>query len=443
MMTTYLRIGLVISLTTLACDDPGEKVEDKAEAKSKAKPEAKSGAPMGEPVATTKADPPPKPEPKPKPKPEPKAPEADPFEAHVTKLLAEAGTKPGPDPGKEAWVHYKAKRHAKAIPLFGAAALAKPTQYKPAFNMACAAALAGDEESSRLALAEALTRDRATVSAKASKDSDLASIRSKPWFSELLEKPAAPAPLEMPEAPDEPEEAVDPDDPVAKLEASWYGKNCADLDRNTNNQRCWDEFLVGDYDMKPLAFDTAIPLPELPDPGPMPKSRMRRVKAKLEIKAIGKTVGVRGAFGLDPDKCEAPQRLPEVFDDDCPFYRPFYWWPTDDRVVLVIPHTVRRSPVTARTVTIAIEVDGTWKGATIDSLIDRGPGTHLVGGSWELSSGPILRGDGRELWTFAEGDDGDTGGQYPYLCRIRWDAGALVSGCRLDWEHQFSAVYPG
>ena len=431
-------IGLV--LVGSACDRGGESSKGEAEAKSKPAEgktadveatEAKSEAKPLEPAAKADSDKP-EPEPEPEPAPEP-APEKDEFEAHVAKLLADTGAKPGADPGKEAWAHYKAKRHAKAVPLFGAAALAKPDAYKPAFNMACAAALAGDGDSSRIALAEALERDRATVTTKANKDSDLASVRGEAWFSELLaERPT----------PDEPE-PDDPDDPIAKLESSWYGKNCSDLDPHTKSQRCWDEFLVGEYAFEALSFETTLPLPELPEPGSMPKSRIRRVKAKLDFKAIAGAIGARGVFGLDPDKCEAPERLPEVYDDDCPFYRPFYWWPADDQVLLVIPHTVRRSPVTARTVTIAKQVDGQWKSTTIDSLLDDGFNTHLVGGSWELLSGPILRGDGRELWTFAEGFDGDSGNQAPYLCRIRWETSKLHWACRVDWEHQFSAVYPG
>lgn len=431
-MKTYLWMALVLALA--GCDsEPKSEEAPPAEAKTEAKAEvveAKAAEPkVVEPEAKAEPEPAPEPEPEPEPTPEPDA-----FEAHVTKLLADTGTKPGPDPGKEAWAHYKAKRHAEAVPLFGAAAVAKPSEYKPAFNMACAAALAGDEENSRIALTEALSRDRTTVAAKANKDGDLASIRTEPWFSELLAEP---------KDSDEPEEPIDPDDPIAKLESSWYGKNCSDLDPNTKNQRCWDEFLVGDYEMKPLVFDVAIPLPELPDPGSMPESRMRRLKAKLDFKAIATAIGARGVFGLNADSCEAPERLPEVYDDECPFYRPFYWWPTDDEVVVVIPHTTRRSPVTARTVTIAKQIGGTWKATTIDSLIENGPSSHLVGGSWELRSGPILRGDGRELWTFAEGDDGDTSSQSPYLCRIRSQSGTLQWGCRLDWEHQFSAVYPG
>ncbi len=442
-VTTVLArsIGWAVIGLGLACD---RSVEEKLPAPS-APPvqpvdEELPTPPVVEPPAPPAAPPTPVSPPTPTP---PAAPAAAPvsFATQVATLLDERGITVGAEPMAAAWKHYKAKRYDQAVALFGAAALKPDAGYKPAFNMACAAALGGDEHWAELALTEALDRDRPRVTAKIETDADLESIRDALWLTALLgthpdggDPPEDPSELDL--------DAEELADPRTKFEMSWYGVNCQDLDARNSLKRCWDEYLVGEYSFTKLDFIHELPLPELPDPGSMPKSRWRRVKAKLDYKAIASAIGARGVFGLDPDRCKSPRRLPpNIYGDECPFYRPGYWWAADDQVFLVIPHTERRSPVTAKTVTIARKIDGQWKGATIDSIKDG----HRSAGAWNLFSGVLLRGDGGELWTWAEGgiDGGDDDEQDidPYLCRIRWHEGSLQRACRTDWEHRLMGVY--
>lgn len=376
------------------------------------------------------------------------------FSKLVAHRLAVASEVPGSEPGKRAWAHYKAKRYPEAIPLFGAAAIARPKDYKPAFNMACAAALGGELDVGRIALTEALSRDRAKVVKKARRDADLEALRKAEWFAALLaDTPAEPAPVVAAPKPvvtaPKRRDSTLPGQPKAgpvvpeseeTLVQTWYAKNCDDLDMTTTEPRCWDEFLLGDYGFEALSFTTPIPVPELPDPGAMPKSRWRRVKAKFNFKAIGAAIGAKGVYGLDPDKCAIiTDPLPEIYDIDCPWTRPGFWWAADDQVFLIIPHTWRRRPVTARSITIARRVGDQWLATTIDPVIDERFHSHLIGGgSYELNSGPLLRGDGREFWVFARGVGGDE--ELPNLCRVRWSGAELESGCREDWTHEFTGA---
>ncbi len=261
---------------------------------------------------------------------------------------------------------------------------------------------------------------------------------AEPTKTEVVDNAAGSADAE----PEPPPAGTRPDDDggeyvEATLAPGWYEKHCADLTWAPKDRRCWDHYLIGTFDFgDPLVFDKELTL-ELPDPGPMPKKRWRRVKAKINVRQIAKAMGVRGGFGLSPDRCEGPAGL-IIFEDECPFYRPGFWWPTDDQVFLVIPHSVRISPVTARTITVARKEGETWKATTIETTL---PG-HAAGGSWILGSGPLLRGDGLEFWTWAEGWlDGTDEREETYICRIGWHGGALRQACAKDWTTQFTRFH--
>lgn len=90
------------------------------------------------------------------------------------------------DASKTAWSHYKAEEFDEAVAFFAQAALTERGAWKHPFNLACAAARAGQPELSRLGLREAVARDAAAAVAKARKDKDLASVRSESWFEPTL-----------------------------------------------------------------------------------------------------------------------------------------------------------------------------------------------------------------------------------------------------------------
>lgn len=157
-----------------SADDPGV-----------VEPEDTDPAPASEPEAE------PEPEPEPAPKPT--------FADGMAPLVA--GAEPSADSGKTAWKHLEAKEYGLAQKHFALATLHDKESYKPPFNLACAAALAGDEPIARIALTEAVARDKQVAVEKARTDKDLASMRDKPWFEEVLA--GEPGGLEEPGGPDD------------------------------------------------------------------------------------------------------------------------------------------------------------------------------------------------------------------------------------------------
>lgn len=85
-----------------------------------------------------------------------------------------------------AWKHYKAEEFEEAQRHFVLASLFEPTHWKHPFNLACASAMAADEDMTRIALAEAVARDPVRAAAKARKDSDLQEVRELEWFEPTL-----------------------------------------------------------------------------------------------------------------------------------------------------------------------------------------------------------------------------------------------------------------
>jgi hypothetical protein len=134
--------------------------------------EATSGEPSreGDPASTVEPE-------------QPSEPALDRFEVAVAELVADAT--PSAEAEASAWAHYKAKEYAQAQRQFALASLHDRTHWKHPFNLACASALAQDEERVRAALLEAVTRD-SEAAAKARKDKDLATYRKAPWFEALL-----------------------------------------------------------------------------------------------------------------------------------------------------------------------------------------------------------------------------------------------------------------
>lgn len=177
-------VGLAL-VVALACDKPSSDSEAKREPTSEASP------PAVEPKA-------PEPEQQPTPSAEP-----DPTPPSAPTLASVAATvERVEDPSATAWAHYKAKDYAAALPYFAQASVAEPSAWKHPYNLACAAALAGDTPLVELGLREAVARDRQASASKARRDADLASVRGEPWFEPILRgepiEAPPPAPLAGP-----------------------------------------------------------------------------------------------------------------------------------------------------------------------------------------------------------------------------------------------------
>lgn len=123
------------------------------------------------------------------------------------------------DPSASGWAHLKAKDYAAALPYFAQASLAEPTAWKHPYNLACAAALAGDHEAAQLGLAAAVARDREATASKARRDADLASVRDEPWFEPLLRGEPTPSPT--PSAKAKPLSKAQLDPILTQLEAKY------------------------------------------------------------------------------------------------------------------------------------------------------------------------------------------------------------------------------
>ncbi len=142
----------------------------------------------------------------------------------LAELAIEADS--GPELAEKAWGHLQAERYAEAQAGFALLTLEHPEPWKHPFNLACASALAADEDTARVALTEALRRDASAVEKRARQDPDLESIRDAAWFDPLMKSglagtlgelvkppPAAPGgPAKADESDDEPE-FVEPDEP--------------------------------------------------------------------------------------------------------------------------------------------------------------------------------------------------------------------------------------
>lgn len=113
-------------------------------------------------------------------------PSVDPAPAKRTIESLAASVERVEDPSASGWAHLKAKDYATALPYFAQASLAEPSAWKHPYNLACAAALAGDHEAAQLGLAAAVARDREATANKARRDADLASVRDQPWFEPIL-----------------------------------------------------------------------------------------------------------------------------------------------------------------------------------------------------------------------------------------------------------------
>jgi hypothetical protein len=178
-------IGLAFGFV-LACDKPGANEQAK-DAEAKPKPSDEAQPPAGEP---SKADPSAPAADASKPAPEqPAADEPEPAKPTTPALTLESlanSVERSDDPSATAWTHYKAKDYAAAIPYFAQATLAERDPWKHPYNLACAAAMAGNDDAARLGLEAAVARDREGVAAKARRDADLAAVRDKPWFEPTL-----------------------------------------------------------------------------------------------------------------------------------------------------------------------------------------------------------------------------------------------------------------
>ncbi len=183
--------ALWLSLAILVACDRGEEPTPAAAATPSA--DAKKAPDEGEPKTAAAASPeakvdapeigtPPSPPVEPGPPPEVAKATTD---GDRLRALAEDAAASG-DASKVAWTHLEAKRYAQAQAFFARATVDDRGPWKHPFNLACASALAKDDEMARIALTEALHRDAPSVIAKARRDADLASVRTSKWFEPLL-----------------------------------------------------------------------------------------------------------------------------------------------------------------------------------------------------------------------------------------------------------------
>lgn len=89
-------------------------------------------------------------------------------------------------PSATAWAHYQAGEYLEAVPYFARVSAIQPSEWTHPFNLACAAALAGDEQLAKLGLTEAVARDREATASRARSHVDLVTMRDKPWFEPTL-----------------------------------------------------------------------------------------------------------------------------------------------------------------------------------------------------------------------------------------------------------------
>lgn len=149
------------------------------------------------------ATPTPTPTPTPTATPTPKAPEptaaitpVDPAARFPLAIAALVGaTSPPVVDAKAVWADYEAGRFAEAQRGFAALALAETKPWKHPFNLACAAARAGNEDIARVGLVEAVRRGGEAAVDKARRDADLAAVRKAAWFEPVMngEDPSPPA----------------------------------------------------------------------------------------------------------------------------------------------------------------------------------------------------------------------------------------------------------
>lgn len=188
-----VRALLLLSALALACDKP--RADDIAKEQPAAAPsDGEAKVPSDEP-AVVNDEPKPSDEPKPT---EPK-PTDEPTPSEPTIESLAASVERADDPSATGWTHLKAKQYAAALPYFAQASLAEPSAWKHPYNLACAAALAGDPAIAQLGLRAAVARDREATASKARRDADLASVREQPWFEATLR--GEPTHEDLPSAP--------------------------------------------------------------------------------------------------------------------------------------------------------------------------------------------------------------------------------------------------
>lgn len=164
----HARRSLLLGACLLACDPrPSADTEDRDAAPV---PEADPAA-----TATTAAPPPPPTSVEDPPKPA-DDPVATPDGASESVVELEA----------RAWTHYRAREYEAAGTAFAQLAEREPTIWKYPYNAACAAAMRQDYAAAQLALVRAFQRGGDAARTKAKQDSDLASLRARSWWSELL-----------------------------------------------------------------------------------------------------------------------------------------------------------------------------------------------------------------------------------------------------------------
>lgn len=303
---------------------------------------------------------------------------------------------------KAAWAHYKAGRHGEAAPLFARAADVDRQAWKYPYNLACAAALSGKSDWARIALTEALARDRVAVEARAATDEDLASVRGASWFSALFETEAAPTPSK---------------------------ERC---DETSKSRSCMKQWLEGEFEFgEPLAFDRPLAIrgsiPKAPKAGSPPFVPA----SDVTIATLGEQLGLASAKPVEPSADAVPTGPAPTymyFDTSTDFRAPTFWWPghEGDPVFLVIPH--RSEGI--ETFTIAINTATGWMATTLDTVA-------LLGDTTTPTYGLVgVRPDHLEIftlaWTSASPNEEPFGAQH--LCRIRWEDGALRRACAAAWN---------
>lgn len=317
-----------------------------------------------------------------------------------------------------AWAHYKAKRFDAAAQYFARVA-AREQAWKHAHNIACASALLGRHEDARIALGESLRRGGEEATRAARRDRDLASVRGSSWFEPLVSGHAPDGTVE---------ERDDHSDPAPP-------PNCPPDVQSVNDQHhCWYD-AVADWRFEEVEFDTPVDIPIHSTPARPAKRNWARVTNRIPWKEIRAKLDIQHTIESFP-LTDAPHVM-NYQGEDTPLpddaTTAFFWWPTDDTPVLVLPHRQKLGRLRFTGVILARQTDAGWRAVNLDVVTSEHDGW---GGSAVLESGVGLRADGRELFTLTQiGDENEPGRvQERHLCRIRWKEGRIARACANAWR---------
>jgi hypothetical protein len=395
------------------------------------------------------------------------------FEALVDQLIAKAPTSEATalvaasdeaSATKAAWGHYKAKRPAMAAPWFARAAALGPSSWKPAHNLACSLALTEQWGDAAVAVRESIRRGGDKARARAKSDADLAGLRARSGWDELVATPgAADGPTDGAEEggattsqggaveadPEFADDGASEDDvpaagdstlSKAQLEAWGCPPDAVDF------QHVCTIDIDGAFVWSPLVFDTkldvSIAWPRKPRGAEWVALARNAFTAKLkkQIDYVAPTDDPVFSGPIDTVVGYISDNPLEHDDDENP-PPPLVWWGGTDVPVLVLNHPQDERGLAVFTLTLVIKEGDTWKAKTLEVVNPKLVGEGLTG---TLFSGHFMRKDGLELFTWSTNYDRKRGEAEDHhydswLCRIRWREGTLQRACVDTWTNREDA----